>query len=65
MIRIKIRTYLMSKKEYSTKYKVSRPKVDKMIESGELAVEEISGTHYIKVKQAFLLSKNLHIVILQ
>lgn len=49
MKRIIIRKDLMSKSEYSVKYGISRPKIDDMILSGELAVEEISGKHYIKV----------------
>lgn len=49
MKRITIRTDLMSKSEYSKKYLISRPTIDKMIDSGELRVERISGTDYIKI----------------
>ena len=50
MKQIKIRTDLMSKSDYSKKYQINRTTLDKKIEDGELAVEEISGKHYIKVK---------------
>ena len=50
MKKIKIRTDLMSKSDYSKKYKISRVTIDKMIEDGLLSVEEISGIHYIKIK---------------
>ena len=40
----------MSKNDYSKKYRINRMAVDKMIEDGELSVEEISGKHYIKLK---------------
>ena len=50
MRKILIRKDLLSKSDYSKQYKISRPTIDRMIESGELAVEEISGTHFIKVK---------------
>ena len=49
MKKILIRKDLMSKSEYSKKHKISRPMIDKMIEDGELSVEEISGKHYIKI----------------
>lgn len=51
MKKIKIRTDLMSKSEYSKKFNLSRVTIDKMIESGTLSVEEISGIHYIKIKE--------------
>jgi hypothetical protein len=50
MKRIIRRTDLMSKSQYSEAYNIARPTIDKMIENGDLSVEEISGTHYIKVK---------------
>jgi len=49
MKRIKIRTDLMSKYDYSQKYGINRVTIDKMIKEGKLSVEEISGKHYIKV----------------
>ena len=49
MKKIKIRTDLMSKADYSKKYGVDRVKIDKMINEGLLSVEEISGKHYIKI----------------
>lgn len=50
MKKIIVRKDLMKKTEYSVKYGISRSTIDKMIEDGLLIVEEISGTHYIKVK---------------
>ena len=50
MRRIIVRNDLMSKSDYSKKYNISRPTIDRLINSGILAVEEISGTHFIKVK---------------
>lgn len=49
MKRITIRKDLMSKSDYSKKYSISRPTIDKMIDAGKLLVEEISGTHFIKI----------------
>jgi len=50
MKKIKIRNDLMKKTEYSKKYGINRVKIDKMINDGELSVERISGTDYIKLK---------------
>ena len=50
MKRITFRTDLMNKMDYSKKYGIDRVSIDRMINEGKLAVEEISGTHYIKVK---------------
>jgi len=47
MRRIRIRKDLMSKSDYSKKYKIDRVKIDRLISDGILAVEEISGKHYI------------------
>ena len=41
---------LMSKSEYSKQFGVNRVTLDKMIEDGELIVEEISNKYYIKIK---------------
>ncbi len=41
----------MSKTDYSKKYNVSRPTIDKMIEEGKLVVEQISGTDFIRLKK--------------
>lgn len=49
MKKIKIRTDLISKQEYHERYGISRPKINDMINSGALAVEEISGIQYIKI----------------
>ena len=51
MKRKKIRTDLISKMEYSKAYNVSRVTIDKMIDSGELAVEVISNKDYIYLKK--------------
>lgn len=50
MKRIIIRHDLMKKSEYSKKYNINRVSLDKKIKNGELAVEEISGTQYVKIK---------------
>ncbi len=50
MKRIIIRKDLLNKTDYSKKYNISRPTVDKMIDRGELVVERISGTDYIRIK---------------
>ena len=44
-----VRNDLMSKSEYSKKYGINRVTIDKKINSGELIVEHISGTDYIRV----------------
>ena len=44
-----IRTDLMSKSEYSKKYGLSRPTIDKKIQQGALAVEVISNVEYVKI----------------
>ena len=50
MRRITLRNDLMNKMDYSKKFGIDRPTIDRMINEGKLAVEEISGTHYIKIK---------------
>jgi hypothetical protein len=50
MKRVIIRKDLMSKSEYSKQYRVNRPTIDKLIKDGELIVEQISGTDYIRIK---------------
>ena len=47
MKRIKVRTDLMSKSEYSKKYGINRMRIDSLIDEGKLSVERISGTDYI------------------
>lgn len=49
MKRVIIRKDLMKKSEYSKKYGINRVTIDKMIERGELVVERISGTDYIRI----------------
>jgi hypothetical protein len=49
MKKITIRKDLMNKSDYSKKYKINRVTIDRMIENGDLAVERISGTDYIKL----------------
>jgi len=51
MRRIKVRTDLMSKSEYSKAYNVNRVRIDKLIESGEISVERISGVDYIVLRK--------------
>lgn len=50
MKKITIRKDLMTKSDYSKKYNISRPTIDKYIEDGKLAVERISGIDFIKLK---------------
>ena len=45
-----IRNDLMSVSEYAKKYGTNRVRVYKMIDNGELTVEHISGTDYIRLK---------------
>jgi hypothetical protein len=49
MKRLTIRKDLMSKSNYSKKYAISRPTIDKQINDGLLAVERIDGVDYIKL----------------
>ena len=49
MKRVTIRTDLISKSNYAKKYMVSRPTIDTKIKNGELSVERIDGTDYIKL----------------
>ena len=49
MRKIIIRKDLMSKSDYSKKYGIDRVRIDRMINEGDLIVEEISGKHYIKL----------------
>jgi hypothetical protein len=49
MKRITVRKDLMSKSNYSKKYMISRPTIDKQIKDGVLAVERIDGVDYIKI----------------
>jgi hypothetical protein len=44
-----IRNDLMSKSDYSKKYGINRVSIDKMIENGDLFVETISGTDFIRL----------------
>ena len=45
-----IRHDLVSISEYAVRYNKSRPAIYKMIDNGELVVEHISGTDYIRLK---------------
>jgi hypothetical protein len=56
MKRVKIREDLLSKSEYSKRYNLNRVRIDKMIESGEVSVERISGTDYIILKKDLILN---------
>lgn len=44
-----IRHDLVSISEYAIRYNKSRPTIYKMIDNGELVVEHISGTDYIRL----------------
>lgn len=50
MKKILIRTDLMKKIEYAKQFNLSRPTLDKKINDGELPVERIGNTDYIKIK---------------
>jgi hypothetical protein len=52
MKKIILRNDLMKKSEYAKKYSINRPKLDRMIENGELVVERISNTDYVRLKTA-------------
>ena len=47
---VKTRTDLMKKSDYSKRYDLSRPTIDKKIKDGSLHVERIGTTDYIKIK---------------
>ena len=49
MKRITVRNDLMKKSEYSKKYGLSRPTIDKRINEGSLHVERIGTTDYIRL----------------
>lgn len=49
MKKIKIREDLISKQDYHKRYGVPRPKINKMINDGELTVERISNIDYIRI----------------
>ncbi len=40
----------MNKSEYSKKYLINRVTIDKLINEGKLAVEQVSGIDYIKLE---------------
>ena len=40
----------MKKSDYSKNYKVNRVTLDRLINEGELVVEQISGTDYIRLE---------------
>lgn len=50
MKKIRLRKDLKSKTEYAKDTGIQRKTIDKMINEGQLAVEEISGKHYIIIK---------------
>ena len=50
MKRIIIRKDLMKKSDYSKNYKINRVTLDKLINEGNLVVEQISGTDYIRLE---------------
>ena len=50
MKRIIVRKDLIKKSDYSKKYGVNRVKIDQLIQDGELVVEQISGTDFIRLE---------------
>lgn len=50
MKRIIIRKDLMKKSDYANKYGINRVTLDKKIEQGDLVVERISGTDYVRIQ---------------
>ena len=46
-----IRKDLMKKSDYSKKYGISRVTLDKKIQDGEIPVEHISGTDYVRLEK--------------
>ena len=40
----------MKKSKYAKEYGINRVKLDKMIHEGELTVEQIDGTDYVRLK---------------
>lgn len=54
---IKVRKDLVSKSEFSKRYNINRVRIDKMIDSGEVSVERISGTDYIILKRDRILNE--------
>ena len=50
MKKIIVRNDLIKKSDYSKKYNINRVRVDQLIQDGKLVVEEISGTHYIRLE---------------
>jgi len=52
MKRVVFRKDLMKKAEYSKKFGINRPSLDRMIDEGKLVVERISNTDYIRVETA-------------
>jgi len=50
MKRVTVRKDLMKKSDYSKKYGINRVTLDKKIQAGDVAVEHISGTDYIKLE---------------
>lgn len=53
----KVRNDLITKMEYSRRYGISRPTIDRMIRDGELSTETICGVDYIKIFQKTLANK--------
>ena len=53
----KVRNDLITKMEYSRRYGISRPTIDRMIRDNELSTETICGVDYIKIFPKTLGSK--------
>lgn len=54
-----VRTDLLSKLEFSQKFKISRVKLDELIRANMLPTEEIAGIKYISVKDRAIIDAAL------
>jgi hypothetical protein len=55
MKRVKVREDLVSKMEFFKRYNINRVRIDKMVETGELKVERISGRDFIILTKDLIL----------
>lgn len=53
----KVRKDLITKMEFSRRYGVSRPTIDRMIRNSELSTETICGVDYINISGKTLANK--------
>jgi hypothetical protein len=52
MKRVVVRKDLMNKSEFSKKFSINRPQLDKEIEEGKYVVERISNKDYVRIPKA-------------